>query len=190
MLDTADFKTKFKRILKAGLFNFWRNSTVSLASVLVMMVTLMVIGLISFSGAVLDTSLAELRDKIDINVTFVPTASEAEVLSIKQTIESLPEVLLVTYVSREEALTTFKERHKNDQSILSALDELEENPLGATLNVKARDPSQYASVAQFLESDNALSQKGITIIDRINYFENKAAIDRLSSIIASDTPML
>ncbi len=185
-MDThADFKTKFKRIVKAGIFNFWRNGTVSLASVLVMMVTLVVIGLISFSGAVLDTSLAELRDKIDINVTFIPTATETDVLAIKQTVETLPEVLLVTYVSREEALNTFKERHKNDQSILAALDELDENPLGATLNIKARDPSQYASVAQFLESDNALSGKGITLIDKINYFENKAAIDRLTSIITS-----
>jgi len=91
----------------------------------------------------------------------------------------------VTYVSREEALAAFKERHANDQTILSALDELGENPLGAVLNIKARDPSQYASVATFLEGDNALSQEGVAIIDRVNYFQNKVAIDRLTSIINS-----
>ena len=94
-------------------------------------------------------------------------------------------MLLVTYVSRDEALTAFKERHASDQAILAALDELGENPLGAVLNVKARDPSQYASVAQFLESDNALSGGGIPIIDKVNYFQNKTAIDRLTSIIES-----
>lgn len=184
-MENATLGTKIKRIIKAGFFNFWRNGTVSLASVLVMMVTLLSIGAISLAGAVLDTSLAELRDKIDINVTFVPTASEEEVLAIKQDIESLPEVLLVTYVSRDEALEAFKERHKNDQSILAALDELGENPLGAVVNIKARDPSQYASVAEFLESDGTLSQSGVPIIDRINYFENKVAIDRLTQIISS-----
>lgn len=177
--------TKLKRVARTGFFSFWRNGTVSLASVLVMMVTLITIGLISFSGAILDASLAELRNKIDINVTFVPTASEEDILSIKHSIESLPEVLLVTYISREEALTQFKERHANDQAILAALDELGENPLGAVLNIKARDPSQYASVAEFLESDNALSSGGISIIDRINYFQNKVAIDRLIKIINS-----
>ncbi|OHA92018.1 MAG: hypothetical protein A3J09_00780 [Candidatus Zambryskibacteria bacterium RIFCSPLOWO2_02_FULL_51_21] len=177
--------TKLRRVIRTGFFNFSRNGTVSLASVLVMTVTLMTIGLISFSGAVLETSLAELRDKIDVNVTFVPTASEEEILSIKHSLESLPEVLLVTYVSREEALTAFKERHASDQAILAALDELGENPLGAVLNVKARDPSQYASVADFLEGDNTLSQGGLTIIDKVNYFQNKTAIDRLSSIINS-----
>jgi cell division transport system permease protein len=185
MTDSATFGTKLRRIVRAGFFNFWRNSTVSMASVLVMMVTLLSIGIISFAGAILETSLAELRDKIDVNVTFVPTAAEADVLAVKQTVESLPEVLLVTYVSREEALETFKERHKNDQSILSALDELGENPLGAVLNIKARDPSQYASVAAFLEDDNTLSKSGVPIIDRVNYFENKTAIDRLTSIISS-----
>lgn len=177
--------TKLKRIARTGFFNFWRNGTVSLASVLVMMVTLATIGSITFASAILDTVLTELRDKIDVNVTFVVGADEPDILSIKHTIESLPEVLLVTYVSPQEALDQFKERHQNDQSILTALEELGDNPLGAVLNVKARDPSQYASVAQFLESDNALSKNGVTIIDRVNYFQNKMAIDRLSAIIRS-----
>lgn len=174
---------KIRRILRTGFFNFWRNTTVSLASVLVMTITLMVIGIISFSGALLDTSLAELSSKIDINVTFVTTADEEDIFAIKQEIEALPEVSIVTYVSRDEALEDFKERHANDQSILAALEELGDNPLGAVLNIKAREPSQYATVAEFLEGGNTLSAEGITIIDRINYFQNKQAIDRLTSII-------
>ncbi len=179
------FTTKIRRVVRTGFFNFSRNGTVSLASVLVMTVTLMTIGLVFFAGAVLETSLIELRDKIDVNVTFTPSAPEEDILSIKHSLESLPEVFLVTYVSREEALAAFKERHASDQAILAALDELGENPLGAVLNVKARDPSQYASVAEFLEGGNVLSEGGLTIIDKVNYFQNKTAIDRLSSIIAS-----
>ncbi|MDO8590238.1 MAG: permease-like cell division protein FtsX [bacterium] len=179
------FWTKLKRILRTGFFNFWRDGTVTLASVLVMMVTLLVIGLISFSSAILDTTLAELKNKIDINVTFVTSAKEEDILNIKHTIESLSEVFLVTYVSREEALTAFKERHASDQPILSALNELGENPLGAVLNVRARDPAQYASVAEFLESGSALASGGVPIIDRVNYFQNKVAIDKLTQIISS-----
>lgn len=179
------FGIKLRRIIRTGLFNFWRDGTVTLASVLVMMVTLLVIALLSFSSAILDTTLAEFKNKIDINVTFVTTAKEEEILKIKETLEALPEVLLVTYVSRDEALVAFKERHANDQSILSALDELGDNPLGAVLNIQARDPSQYASVAKFLESDNTLVSGSVPIVDNINYFQNKAAIDKLSRIIAT-----
>ena len=178
-------KVKIRRVITSGFYNFWRNSTVSLASVLVMMVTLVVIASITLGGAVLDTVLAGLKDKIDINVTFVTTAKEDDILNIKQTLESLPEVFLVTYTSRAEALEEFKKRHENDQTILAALDELGENPLGAVLNIKARDPSQYAAIAEFLESKSTLSSAGVPIIDRINYFQNKTAIERLTHIIKS-----
>src|SRR3990167_7058427 len=184
-MKIENYKLKIKRVIRTGFFNFWRNGTVSLASVLVMTVTLLVVGSLSFFNAILDTSLAELQNKIDINVTFVTTAEESDILNIKHSLESLPEVLLVTYTSREEALEAFKVRHASDQSILAALEELGENPLGATLNIKARDPSQYGSVAEFLEGDDTLSSGSVSIIDRINYFQNKTAIDRLTKIINS-----
>lgn len=179
------FWTNLKRITRTGFFNFWRNGTVSLASVLIMMVTLTVIGFLIFSGAILNTSLNELRNKVDVSVTFVPTASETDVLAIKDRLERLPEVSIVTYTSRDEALAAFKERHAGNQTILSALDELGRNPLGATLNIKAKDPSQYEGIANFLQSDSTLSSSGISIIDQINYFQNKVAIDKLTGIINS-----
>jgi cell division transport system permease protein len=177
------FGTKLRRVIRTGFYNFWRNGTVSMASVLVMMVTLMVISLVSFSGALLETSLTELRNKIDINVNFVPDASEEEILSMKQSLESLPEVLLVTYITREEALENFKKRHANDPTILAALDEVGINPLGSILNIKARDPSQYATVTEFLEGSDALTPGEVNIVDSVNYYENKPAIDRLTRII-------
>jgi cell division transport system permease protein len=177
------FLTKLRRVTRTGFFNFWRNGTVSLASVLVMMVTLSVIMFITFSGVILDRSLGELRNKVDINVTFVTTAPEEDILAIKSSLESLPEVSVVTYISREAALEAFKERHQNDQAILTALTELGDNPLGASLNVKAKDPAQYQSVAEFLQGKNILSKEGVSIVDRINYFQNKVAIDKLTGII-------
>ncbi|KND48678.1 MAG: cell division transport system permease protein [Parcubacteria bacterium C7867-005] len=179
------FWTNIKRIIRTGFFNFWRNGTVSLASVLVMMVTLLVIGFLIFGSAILNTSLSELRDKVDINVTFVPEAVESDILNIEHSLEGLPAVSMVTYVSREQALEDFKIRHANDQSILAALDELRDNPLGATLNIKAKDPSQYESIALFLEGKNTLSSSGVTIVDHVNYYQNKIAIDKLTKIIDS-----
>jgi cell division transport system permease protein len=177
------FWTNTKRIVRTGFFNFWRNGTVSLASVLIMMVTLFVIGFLIFGSAILNISLAELRNKVDINVTFVPTAPEADIIAIQQSLERLPEVSLVTYVSREQALETFKQKHASDQSILSALDELQDNPLGATLNIKAKDPSQYQSIADFLQGRNVLSGGGVSIVDHVNFYQNKIAIDKLTRII-------
>jgi len=177
--------TNFKRIVKIGFMNFWRNATVSLASVFMMTVTLIVTGFVILGGAVLDNSLNVLKDKIDVTATFITSASEEDILKIKASLENLNEVSLVTYTSREEALETFKERHANDQSILTALNELNENPLGASLDIKAQDPSQYKGIAEFLEGSSALSSGGVSIIDHVNYYQNKVAIDKLGDIIKS-----
>ncbi len=165
---------------------FWRNSFVSLSAVFVMMVTLFVIGSIIFSGAILGKTMEQIKDKVDINVYFVRTASEEDILALKENLEKLPEVAPpIVYVSKEEALLNFQERHQNDEFTLQALDELGENPLGATLNIKAKHPSQYASIAKFLQGTSALSTGGSTIIDKVNYYQNKDAIDRLTRIISS-----
>ena len=176
---------KVKRVIRSGFYSFWRNSFVSLSSILIMVVTLSVIGFTIFSGAILQTTLQQIRDKVDINVYFVTSASESDILSMKQSLEQLPEVQSVTYVSRDDALAAFKLRHQNDQFTLQALDELGDNPLGATLNIKAKDPSQYEGIAQFLQSKSDAAIPGSSIIDKINYYQNKDAIDRLSKIITS-----
>jgi len=180
------FWIKAKRIVRAGFFSFWRNGFISLSSILVMMVTLFVIGSVIFSSVVLKSTLDQIREKVDINVYFVTEASEKDILEMKKSLEQLPEVVKpVIYVSREEVLEAFKKRHKNDQFTIQALDELGENPLGATLNIKAKDPSQYESIARFIESKRAQSVETDNIIDKVNYYQNKDAIERLTKIIKS-----
>jgi cell division transport system permease protein len=171
-----------KRIFRTGFVQFWRNGVVSLSAVLVMVITLFVIGSVIFSSALLKKSLVSIEDKVDINVYFITDASEQDVLTSKASIEELAEVDFVTYISRDVALENFRERHANDQKTLDALDELDENPLGAVLNIKAKEPSQYEGVANFLEQ-NYPAGGTASIVDRVNYFQNKQAIERLSQII-------
>lgn len=169
-----------KRIFRTGFVQFWRNGVVSLSAVLVMVITLFVIGSVIFSSALLKKSLVSLEDKVDINVYFINDATEADALHAKESIEKLPEVAFVTYISKDVALENFRERHAGDQKTLEALDELDENPLGAVLNIKAKEASQYEGVANFLEQNYPA---GGSVVERVNYFQNKKAIDQLGQFI-------
>lgn len=179
------FLTNVKRIARTGLMSFWRNGFVSLASVLIMIITLSVIGAMAFLNVMLETSLTAIKDKVDVNVYFVTDATEESVLAIRDAIQELPEVAHVEYTSREQALENFRTRHQNDELTLRALEELDTNPLGAVLNIKAKEPSQYEGIASYLESDAVLSPNGASVIDKVNYFQNKTAIDKLNTIIES-----
>lgn len=171
-----------KRVARYGLIGFVRNGFVSLAAVLIMTITLFVIAGLLILGAALRSTLQQLTEKVDVTVYFATNASEEQIREAKRSLEALPEVAVITYVSREEALAAFRERHKNDRLTLQALDELGENPLGASLEIRAKEVSQYESIARSLEAMQKGSELG-SAIDKVNFYQNKAAIDRLTNII-------
>lgn len=176
--------TAFKRIIKGGFVNFKRGGPTSFAAVLVVTITLSVITLLILLEAVLFYSLSVIKDKVDVTIYFTTSAPENKIMLLKGSLEKLPEVKEVSYTSADQALALFRSRHQNDYSTIAALDEIGTNPLGAYLNVKAKEVSQYESIANFMSGDNALVLNSASIIDKINYHKNKLVIDRLNTIIA------
>lgn len=164
---------------------FWRNMYVSLASIFVMVVALFVIGSTMFIEQLLTSSLSGLQSKVDINVYFVPTASQEDIDGLRNAVSALPDVAKVTYLSREDALENYRDRNRNNEIAMQALDELGENPLGATIAIQAKETSQYESIARFLEEQRERASVGQPVIEEINYARNKESIDRLTSIIAA-----
>ncbi len=175
--------TALKRIIKAGFINFRRGGLVSFAAVLVMTITLSVITLIILLNAVLYFSLNSIKEKVDVTIYFTVDASEDRIMLLKSSLQKLPEVAEVSYTSADEALQLFRTRHESDYPTIAALDEIGVNPLGAYLNVKAKEISQYENIANFMKSDNALVLGSSSIIDKVDYNKNKLVINRLNSII-------
>lgn len=176
--------TNTRRIVKAGFLNFWRNAMVSLSAVFVMTVALFVIGSTMLLSVFLQSSLTEVKDKVDINIYFNHDAAEPAILSMKRSLETIPEVAKVDYISRDRAIANFKDRHGNDYLMTQALDELVDNPLGAILNIKAKDPSQYEAIAKHIADEQDGANAGENIISNVNYGKNKIVIDKLTAIIA------
>lgn len=176
--------TELKRIIRSGFINFKRGGLISFAAVLVVTITLSVVTAIILLQAVLYSSLSTIKDKVDVTIYFNTDAPLDQIMLLKDSLIKLPEVASVAYTSAADALAAFRDRHANDYPTIAALDEIGNNPLGAYLNVKAKEISQYESIANFMQSDNALVSGSSSIIYKINYNQNKLVIDRLNSIIS------
>lgn len=179
------FWVNFKRVFRSGWINFRRNGLVTYAAVLVTTITLSVATAIFLFQAVLQSTLGGLQNQVDIAVYFRVDAPEERILALKGTLEELPEVERVDYTSADEEVLAFRERHANDYLTLQALDELGNNPFGGSLRIKAKDSSQYESIANVLEGDSQIARDNAQIIDRINFSQNKVVIDRLNVLIAN-----
>lgn len=175
--------TAFKRIARTGFINFWRNGFLSFAAIVVITLSLCSFGGLIFASAFARSMLAEVKDKVDINVYFTLNAQESDILALQKDINVLPQVASTSYISSDQALTDFKTRWQDNTLIMQGLDEIGSNPFPASLNVKAKDPGQYGSIASFLQNKNPADSNGTPIIEKVNYQENKLIIDRLSSII-------
>ena len=166
------------RIIKSGLINFWRNGWLSTATVLIMTVALLVWTTLFLSNVMLTSVLSVLSEKVDISVYFSLDAKEADIISLKSKLEGMNEVAKIDYVSQDNALEIFKKRHADDGVLLKSIGELDNNPLEASLNILAKDTTKYDSIVSLIGEDQYKN-----LISKINYSENRVAIDRLSYII-------
>ncbi len=169
---------KLSRIIKYGINGFLRNGWLSISTIGIMVLASVVFeGLILFN-VVSKGAVSSLQEKIDISVYFKSNVPEDSILNIKKSLEALVEVKEVQYVSRDEALVEFKKAHEADQVITQTLDQLEENPLLASINVKAQDPRHYGTIAEYLEKPVYKD-----LIEKVTYAQNHVVIDRLISLV-------
>mgnify|MGYP001561246403 FL=1 len=172
-----NFQKIAKRIFNVGWTNFKRNSYLSIGTTGVMVLVLFLFSGLMSLNYLASQIVSSLEEKVDVSVYFKNDASEEEIAKVKSDLESLGTVKNVEYVSKDQALDEFKERHAGDTLVQNSLAELDENPLQASLNVKASDSSQYASIVTFLEGNKFRS-----LVDKINFYENEQVIARVLAI--------
>jgi len=168
-----------KRIARNGWKDFTRNFGLSFASIFI---TLMVIFLLTFLfifNSSTKVLMATIQQKMDISVYFKKEATVDEVFVLKEELSQMPDVQDVEYVSCDQALETFVERHKDDPVLMDSITELGDNPFLASLNIKSWQASQYEQVANFLEQGQYKD-----LIEKIDYHQRKPVIDRLFTIIS------
>ncbi len=174
---TLPMEINFKRIIKTGWTNFKRNSYLSLGATGVMALALILfLGLLSLQF-VSSRVISSLEDKIDVSAYFKTNATEDQILKVKSDLLMQADVATVDYVSRDQALSDFRARHVNDKLIQDSLSQLDINPLAASINIKTKDAAHYADITKFLENS-----KFASVIDKINFYENKGVIDRIQNL--------
>lgn len=170
-------KENILRVINQGWVNFRRNSWLAFGTVGIMVLALLILsGLVAFN-VVSSTAVADLEEKVDITAYLNLDISENQASQILQELERRPEVANVFYVSRERALEDFRLRHQDEDLVQQALEELGENPLQASIEIKAKETAQYASIVGFIERSGFRS-----LIDKIDFYENELVISRIQKI--------
>ncbi len=174
-----------RRILKAGFQGFYRNRTVSLSSIFMLTITLCVVMSISTMHYVFSHTLDSIKDKVDIRVYMKPDATDDDIESLQNAVKSISNVRSAMLESRADALSKYKDQHRDDKDTLKALDEIGDNPFGASVTILAVNPNQYEGIVKSIQkyTDDRLISTGRNSIDKINYGELRDSINKLNNII-------
>jgi len=170
--------TNTKRILKFGWQGFTRNKGLSFAVLFIMTISVFVVTSLLVFNELSSFLIKEIEKKVDVAVYFKKDIPESDILKVKEELYNFQgEIESVEYVSKEKALETFKQKHKNDPVYLKALEEVGDNPFLPSLNIKAKNPQLYAKISSFLTEGEFGS-----MIEKVSYYENEKVIQRLFSL--------
>lgn len=165
------------RIIKFAGQDFWRNIWLSIITITILVMALFSVNFLIVFNLIADNAITAVKERVDVSIYFVPEASAGEVSNVKSSLDKLAEVQEAKYVSPDEALEKFKEEHADEPDILESLEQIEGNPLGAALVVKAKRLDDYPKI---LEEVNKPEYQ--RIIQDKNFEDHKAIINRIDSI--------
>ena len=145
------------RIIKSALQNSFRNPWLSVTSILISFLMLFSISILYGINIIGQQILDSFKNKMDLGIYLKQNVNENTVNLLRSELENLEQVKELRYLTPEQSLKEFEQRHQNNPLILKSLKELEENPLGVTITLKFYDPADY--------------QLALSIIDKPEYTE-------------------
>ncbi len=133
-------------ILRETLNSLKRNPWLSVASIVTVMVSLVILGFSAFFLANASNMANMFESQVEIAAFVQTNLSQTEVLALEDRIKSMPQVASVELVTKDQALLEFGQSlggKKGD--LLSDLGGT--NPLPDKLTVKANDPQEVVGLA-------------------------------------------
>lgn len=152
----------FFRIIKFALLDIGRNLSLAFMTVLILVLMMLSVNALLLVHHLTQQSISYVKEQIDVSVYFDPEAKDEKINEVKTYISAFPEVTNVQYIDRETVLKDFKAKHADNKEILSSIDELGVNPLGPTMIIKTREPSDYQKIIKALsvpEYDSMIQSK-------------------------------
>lgn len=157
-----------------ALLSFQRNGWLSIAATLIMFITLFIISSFFILSFTFNSAIQAVNAKMDLSVYLKDEASSAEVESLKIRLSNMADVKEVRYISKQEALDTYREKNKSSQELLNAFPD-NENPLPASLEIKMVNLSKIDNTVSVMEEDQYKP-----IISKISYHENGPTIKKIT----------
>lgn len=164
------------RIIKFSLQDIFRNIWLTIVTLTILLLALFSINTLITVRLISDSTVAAIKEKIDISLFIKTETPETEILELKSRLSESPRVREVVYISKDEAISAFREKYANNPAILAALKELGRNPLSPSLTVIPADFNESNLVI------NELKVLDSPIIESRDFSDNTVILQKINAI--------
>lgn len=166
-----------ERIFKYGFINFGRNIWLAVAAMAMMAITLTILLFAVVANATFSHTIADITSHIDVSVYLKDDVTLQQRTDLITQLRQNPNVVAVDFISKDQALKTYRAQNANNPNLLSAISETE-NPLPSSLKIEPKDPEKLDSIKTFLDKPEIAKLQS----DPTSYSgDRKAAIDKIGS---------
>ncbi len=130
--------------------NFRRNWVMTLGAVITIYLSLLLVGVFLVTGVLVNSVVKSVEDKVTIQIFLKDGAATDDVNALQKNLLANALVQGVEYTSKDKALEQFKEDMKQSPEII---DQLEGNPLPASLDVTLKDPRTVEEMVAAIKVD-------------------------------------
>lgn len=128
--------------------SFWRNSFMSIASIVTVALSFFILGIFAVMVANLDNFADNLENQVQISVYLKDGLTTEQVMSVGKRLKALPEVRQIKFTNKDQAMTELKERMKDQPGILEALEG--KNPLPTSYEITFTQAGAVKKAAQIV----------------------------------------
>lgn len=153
------------RVIKYGTISFGRNVWLSLASTLVMTITLLILFVTVLASAVLSETATSMRDKIDITIFLKPETSENILSSLSDILKTdsniKPDSLVLN--TSEDELKNFLEENSDNEELVETINDEEMHKImlktmQSTIRFKVYDAENLGSIKSIISTDQLFAE--------------------------------
>ena len=137
--------------VKESLVSFKRNWVMSLGAIITIYLSLLLVGVSVGSGFLLTQVVESVEEKVSIRIFLKDGAAPEDVDALQQALVADARVKAVSYTSKEQALEDFKNTIVQDSPEI--VEQLEGNPLPASLDVDLNDPRDVMLVVEAIKTN-------------------------------------
>ena len=139
----------FDYAVTAALVGLWRHRFMTGATVLTTALMLLMLNVFVVLVTHLNVALEALEHRVNVIAYIREDAPPGKVRELQSSLQNRSDVLEVIYVTKDEALARLRE-HFADRAELLAM--VSDNPLPASLEIRARDAGSLQNIVSLLET--------------------------------------